>query len=68
MDKEKNNDKYSNLFKTMICNLYGRRKDLPKDSWIMGSKTPLQISNTHYEGKNLWVLKASNLNRGQCIR
>ena len=68
LDKEKNNDKYSNLFKTMICNLYGRRKDLPKDSWIMGSKTPLQISNTHYEGKNLWVLKASNLNRGQCIR
>ena len=68
LDKEKNNEKYSKLFKTVVCNLYGRRKDLPKDSWMMGSRTPLQISNTHYEGKNLWVLKASNLNRGQCIR
>ena len=68
LDKEKSNEKYSNLFKTVVCNLYGRRKDLPKDSWMMGSRTPLQISNTHYEGKNLWVLKASNLNRGQCIR
>ena len=28
----------------------------------------VKIPNTHYEGKNLWVLKASNLNRGQCIR
>ena len=68
LDKEKNSENYSKLFKTMICNLFGRRKDLPKDSWMMGSRTPLQISNTHYEGKNLWVLKASNLNRGQCIR
>ena len=68
LDKEKNSENYSKLFKTMICNLFGRRKDLPKDSWMMGSRTPLQISNTHFEGKNLWVLKASNLNRGQCIR
>ena len=68
LDKEKKKEKYSKLFKTMNCNVFGRRKDLPKDTWMMGSRTPLQISDTHYEGKNLWVLKASNLNRGQCIR
>ena len=68
IDKEKKYEKYSKLFKTMQCQIFGRRKDLPKDRWMMGSKTPLQIPDTHYEGKNLWVLKASNLNRGQCIR
>ena len=68
LDKEKKKEKYSKFFKTMNCNVFGRRKDLPKDTWMMGSRTPLQISDTHYEGKNLWVLKASNLNRGQCIR
>ena len=68
LDKEKNKEKYSKYFKTMKCNIFGRRKDIAKDSWMMGSRTPLQIPNTHYEGKNFWVLKASNLNRGQCIR
>ena len=68
IDREEKCEKYSKLFKTMTCNVYGRRKDLPKDSWMMGSRTPIQIPDTHYEGKNLWVLKASNLNRGQCIR
>ena len=68
LDKEKNKEKYSKLFKTMKCNVFGRRKDIAKDTWMMGSRTPIQIADTHYEGKNLWVLKASNLNRGQCIR
>ena len=68
LDKEKNKEKYSKLFKTMKCSIFGRRKDVAKDTWMMGSRTPIQIPNTHYEGKNLWVLKASNLNRGQCIR
>ena len=63
-----NGERYSHIFKTMDFKLYGRKKDVPKDVWMMGSKTPLQIPDLHYEGKNLWVLKASNLNRGQCIR
>ncbi|MCQ2820834.1 MAG: tubulin--tyrosine ligase family protein, partial [archaeon] len=33
-----------------------------------GKITPIQIPSTHYNHKNLWVLKATNLNRGQCIR
>ena len=61
-------EKYSNLFKTMTFKVFGRRKDVPKDTWMMGSRTPLQIPDMHYDGKNFWVLKASNLNRGQCIR
>ena len=65
--KEKE-EKYSNLFKTIIFKTFGRRKDVPKDTWMMGTRTPLQIPDMHYEGKNFWVLKASNLNRGQCIR
>ena len=68
LNENKNEEKYSNLFKTMKCNIYGRRKNIIKDTWMMGSKTPLQIPDTHCDGKNFWVLKASNLNRGQCIR
>ena len=67
-EKEKEDNYYSNLFRTMECKVFGRRKDVPKDTWMMGSRTPIQISDNHYDGKNLWVLKASNLNRGQCIR
>ena len=65
---KENEEKYSNIFKTKIFKIFGRRKDVPIDTWMMGSRTPLQISDMHYDGKNFWVLKASNLNRGQCIR
>ena len=65
---KQNEEKYSNIFKTMTFKVFGRRKDVPKDTWMMGSRTPLQIPDMHYDGKNFWVLKASNLNRGQCIR
>ena len=68
LDINENDEKYSDIFKTMKCSIFGRRKDVPKDTWMMGSRTPLQIADTHYDGKNFWVLKASNLNRGQCIR
>ena len=68
MNIKQNEEKYSNIFKTMTFKVFGRRKDVPKDTWMMGSRTPLQIPDMHYDGKNFWVLKASNLNRGQCIR
>ena len=35
---------------------------------IIGSNTIIEIPETHYQGKNMWVLKAVNLNRGMCIR
>ena len=34
----------------------------------VGLKTNLYIQKTHYNGKNLWLLKAMNLNRGLAIK
>ena len=31
-------------------------------------KTPLYIPKNHFDGRNLWLLKAVNLNRGRCIK
>ena len=31
-------------------------------------KTPLYIPKNHFDGRNLWLLKAVNLNRGMCIK
>ena len=34
----------------------------------LGSKTPISIPTTHYDGKNIWLVKAPDLNRGRCIK
>ena len=34
----------------------------------IGSNTLVEIPDTHYKGRNMWVLKAINLNRGMCIK
>ena len=34
----------------------------------LGLKTNLYIPKTHYKGKNLWLIKAMNLNRGLAIK
>jgi hypothetical protein len=34
----------------------------------LGSRTNLYISKNHYDGKNLWLIKAMNLNRGLAIK
>ena len=34
----------------------------------LGSRTNLYIPKNHYNGKNLWLLKAMNLNRGLAIK
>ena len=34
----------------------------------IGAKTPLYIHKNHYTDKNLWLVKAVNLNRGRCIK
>ena len=34
----------------------------------VGYKTSLHIPHTHYEGRNLWLIKAIDLNRGRCIK
>ena len=47
--------KYRNLFD---LELRGR----------IGYRTPLHIPKTHFCGKNLWLVKAIDLNRGRCIK
>ena len=47
--------KYRDLFK---LNLNGRT----------GFKTSLFIHKSHYDGRNLWLVKAIDLNRGKCIQ
>ena len=39
-----------------------------KVSRIIGSNTLIEIPETHFKGRNMWVLKAINLNRGMCIK
>lgn len=34
----------------------------------IGAKTPIYIQKNHYSDKNLWLIKAVNLNRGRCIK
>ena len=35
---------------------------------IIGANTIIEIPETHFSEKNIWVVKAINLNRGMCIR
>ena len=44
-----------------------REKDEENKSSI-GNNTLVEIPHTHNCGKNIWIIKAINLNRGMCIR
>ena len=35
---------------------------------IIGANTCIEIPNTHFSGKNMWIVKAINLNRGMCMK
>ena len=53
--------------------LYDRRKIpykqlFPLGDSKMGNKFYCEIPKTHFDGKNLWIVKAPNLNRGRCIK
>jgi hypothetical protein len=53
--------------------LYDRRKVpyrqlFPLDDPKIGYKFYCEIPKSHYAGKNLWIVKAPNLNRGRCIK
>ena len=41
---------------------------LKKMAQTIGTNTLIEIPNTHYRGRNMWVVKAINLNRGMCIQ
>ena len=53
---KKNTKYYSDVF------------DISIGDTFIGNRTQITIPHTHYAKKNIWVIKASNLNRGQCIR
>ena len=55
--KVRNKSKFRNLFYVTS-----------PDDKIIGLRTSLFIPRTHYLGKNLWLLKAMNLNRGLGIK
>ena len=55
INNNNNKYKYRNLFD---LELRGR----------VGYRTPLHIPKTHYCGRNLWLVKAIDLNRGRCIK
>jgi len=60
----------NNLIKNQI---FDRRKQnyrtyFPLKDLKLGLKTYIEIPSTHYAGKNLWIIKAPNLNRGRCIK
>ena len=55
-DFNENIMKYANIFKLGISN----------DK--LGFKTSAYIEDSHYDGKNLWIVKAPDMNRGRCIK
>ena len=59
--------------KSINDKIFDRRKIPYKELFPMknpkfGLKLYCEISNTHYDGKNLWVVKAPNLNRGRGVK
>ena len=66
-----NNYVYNN--NTINNQLYNRNKIhyrelFPFDKQKFGYKFYCEIPQSHYAGKNLWIVKAPNLNRGRCIK
>src|SRR5690242_6396025 len=59
----KNSEKHTSRFRKynqmFVCNDHNEK---------IGLKTNIFINSTHYDDKNIWLLKAPDLNRGRCIR
>ena len=59
--------------KSINDKIFDRRK-IPYQSYFpwyntkFGLKLYCEISNSHYDGKNLWIVKAPNLNRGRGVK
>ena len=59
--------KITDKLPTRYMNSEDKEKDKKTDIRI-GNNTLIEIPKTHFQGKNMWVLKAVNLNRGMCIK
>jgi hypothetical protein len=57
-------------FSSIIHKIFSRNKKsyaflFPFEGYKSGFKTNLVIPHTHFNGKNYWIIKAPNLNRGR---
>ena len=64
---------YSDIFPRLKMNdkvkkSKSNEEEVKKINKIVGSNTVIEIPDTHYQGRNMWVIKAVNLNRGMCIK
>ena len=64
---------YSDIFPRLKMNDKVKKnksneEEVKKINKIVGSNTVIEIPDTHYQGRNMWVIKAVNLNRGMCIK
>ncbi len=75
-DKDKDIDKDNFNSNFTSCNLNEMNK-FPKYASIfksgivtnkLGYRTSAFLGNTHFNGRNLWLVKAPDLNRGRCIK
>ena len=66
--KVKEINKIPTIIKDKDGNILLSEKDDDKENNEIGNNTLVEIPNTHNCGKNIWIIKAINLNRGMCIR
>ena len=72
---------YRDYFKRLklieiVTTIYENNRERYEKDKVMGTKmeqtigtnTLIEIPDTHYSGRNMWVVKAINLNRGMCIQ
>ena len=62
---DKNKEKMYEEENKKMSNRYANNND---EKSIIGVNTCIEIPKTHFSGKNLWIVKAINLNRGMCIK
>jgi len=66
--KIKLNEKSESKFQYNLC-INIKEKDRQKlITKYTGTNTVIEIPETHSGGKNMWIIKAINLNRGMCIK
>ena len=64
--KLKSNSKIETKFQNNLT-CYSKDKEKILNKYI-GANTVIEIPDTHSSGKNMWLIKAINLNRGMCIK
>ena len=62
---DKNKEK---LYEEEMMKINNKYKSNSDGKIIIGTKTCIEIPKTHFSGKNMWIVKAINLNRGMCMK